>query len=293
MNKLKPAKFALLWLSCVVIAACSSSNGRYKMAQDTAPTRLPTPSELRDPIPRPEPLSRQGNASYELFGQTYHIMGDVKDYQAEGMASWYGRKFHGHLTSNGEYYDMFSMSAAHKTLPLPTYLRVTNLANDKSVIVRVNDRGPFHGDRIIDLSYSAAYKIGMLETGTARVRVEAVQAPMVLTAAAESAAPESKPEPEPQPESATTAVMIPPVSPSTAAEPATEYFVQVMSSSNQQRLQQEADALSQLFQFPATTHENNGLYRLVVGPFPTQRTTEVLQQLRENGYPDVFRVLQP
>jgi rare lipoprotein A len=91
-----------------------------------------------------------------------------------GIASWYGKKFHGHLTSNGEIYNMYGMSAAHKNLPLPTYLKVTNLANSKSVIVRVNDRGPFHQNRIIDLSYSAAYKLDMLKTGTAKVKISAI-----------------------------------------------------------------------------------------------------------------------
>ncbi len=95
-----------------------------------------------------------------------------KGYKVEGLASWYGAKFHGHLTSNGETYDMYSMSAAHKTLPLPSYVRVTNLANNKSVVVRVNDRGPFHPDRVIDLSYAAAYRLDMLKTGTAKVRLE-------------------------------------------------------------------------------------------------------------------------
>ncbi|RUO65656.1 rare lipoprotein A [Pseudidiomarina planktonica] len=274
--------FGLLVLG--LVQACSSSNGRYRMSQDAAPVRLPTTAELRDPIPRQEPPSRQGNKTYELFGNTYHVMGDVRDYQQEGTASWYGQKFHGHLTSNGEYYDMFSMSAAHKTLPLPTYVRVTNLANNKSVIVRVNDRGPFHGDRLIDLSYSAAYKIGMLATGTARVRVETVQAPLVEVA--------ESPEP-----AAPSAIISSAPAASTATETApaneTKYFIQVMAGTNNERLQQEADALSQLYQVPATTQANDGLYRLVLGPFANAEATDLLQRLKDNGHHDVFRVQLP
>lgn len=270
-------------LSAVVVLgllqACSNSSGRYRMSQDAAPVRLPTTAELRDPIPRQEPPSRQGNATYQLFGNTYHIMGDVRDYQQEGTASWYGQKFHGHLTSNGEYYDMFSMSAAHKTLPLPTYVRVTNLANDKSVIVRVNDRGPFHGDRLIDLSYSAAYKIGMLATGTARVRVETVQPPLVELA-------ESAPAAEP-------AIITTPTPAKTPSADQPQYFIQVMAGTNDERLQQEADALSQLYQVPATTQANDGLYRLVLGPFAGEEAADLLQRLKDNGHHDVFRVQLP
>jgi len=108
------------------------------------------------------------------LGKSYHVMSSSQGYRETGTASWYGKKFHGHKTSNGEIYDMYGMSAAHKSLPLPTYLRVTNLANGRQVIVRVNDRGPFHGKRLIDLSYAAASKLDFLKYGTAKVRLEAI-----------------------------------------------------------------------------------------------------------------------
>ncbi|MBJ9977955.1 septal ring lytic transglycosylase RlpA family protein [Pseudomonas sp. S75] len=111
---------------------------------------------------------------YTVLGKTYYPMQDASNYRAEGTASWYGTKFHGQNTANGELYDLYGMSAAHKTLPLPAYVRVTNLANGRSVILRVNDRGPFYSDRIIDLSYAAAKKLGYAETGTAHVRVEGI-----------------------------------------------------------------------------------------------------------------------
>ncbi|MGH8354986.1 MAG: septal ring lytic transglycosylase RlpA family protein, partial [Pseudomonas sp.] len=111
---------------------------------------------------------------YTVLGKTYYPMPDARRYQATGVASWYGTKFHGQATANGETYDLYGMSAAHKTLPLPSYVRVTNLENGKSVILRVNDRGPFYSDRIIDLSFAAAKKLGYAEVGTARVRVEGI-----------------------------------------------------------------------------------------------------------------------
>ena len=113
-------------------------------------------------------------APYSVLGKTYFPMQESKTYVASGTASWYGTKFHGQNTANGEVYDLYGMSAAHKTLPLPSYVRVTNLDNNKSVILRVNDRGPFYSDRIIDLSYAAAKKLGYAETGTARVKVEGI-----------------------------------------------------------------------------------------------------------------------
>ncbi|UVM55332.1 septal ring lytic transglycosylase RlpA family protein [Pseudomonas sp. B21-012] len=145
-------------------------------------------------IPDATPTVHTGNYKanpYTVLGKTYFPIPDSRNYRAEGTASWYGTKFHGQNTANGEVYDLYGMSAAHKTLPLPAYVKVTNLDNQRSVILRVNDRGPFYSDRIIDLSYAAAKKLGYAETGTARVRVEGIDpkqwwaqrgqpAPMVL-----------------------------------------------------------------------------------------------------------------
>lgn len=128
-----------------------------------------------DVIPRSEPLSAYGNPeSYVVLGKRYFVMSSSRGYVEQGIASWYGKKFHGRRTSNGEKYDMYAMTAAHKSLPLPAYVRVTNLSNGRSVVVRVNDRGPFHQNRIIDLSYAAAQKLDMVHSGTALVEVRAV-----------------------------------------------------------------------------------------------------------------------
>lgn len=151
--------------------------GRYAQDTDSIPLRLPTDDEMLDPEPKVEPLSRGGNRPYNIYGVDYSPRLDVMNYSETGTASWYGNKFHGHLTSNGETYNVFSMTAAHKTLPLPSYVQVTNLENNRTAIVRVNDRGPFHSNRIIDLSYAAAYKLGIFPGGTGKVRVDLVASP--------------------------------------------------------------------------------------------------------------------
>jgi rare lipoprotein A len=132
-------------------------------------------AEVADAVPRDEALSPYGNMpEYQVDGVTYHVLASARGYEEEGTASWYGKDFQGKRTSSGEPYDMYAMTAAHRTLPLPTYVEVTNLENGKVVVVRVNDRGPFHSDRLIDLSYVAAEKLGIVGPGTARVRVRAL-----------------------------------------------------------------------------------------------------------------------
>jgi rare lipoprotein A len=133
---------------------------------------------LADAVPRQEFKSRSGNPeSYVIDGVTYRVMETSDGYREEGIASWYGGYFHGRRTSSGDTYDMYQMTAAHKSLPLPTYVRVTHLANGRSVVLRVNDRGPFVEDRIIDLSFAAATKLGMADQGTAQVEVVALDPP--------------------------------------------------------------------------------------------------------------------
>ena len=177
----------VIFALCLVLYSCSGKfisqdaladnpqASRYSIAQDKAPDVALTADQIAHTTPRKEPLSSHGNKSpYTVNGKQYRIMASAGNYSEEGIASWYGAKFHGHSTSNGEVFDMNKISAAHKTLPLPTWVRVTNLDNGKSIDVRVNDRGPFHGGRIIDLSYAAAVKLGYQDKGTARVRVEAI-----------------------------------------------------------------------------------------------------------------------
>jgi len=138
---------------------------------DNPPANL---DQIPDAVPKREPLARGSMRPYNVMGQEYTPMTALQPYTARGIASWYGRRYHGKQTSSGETYDMYAMTAAHTILPIPSYARVTNLANNKSVIVRINDRGPFRYDRLIDLSYTAAYKLGVLGGGKAMVEVEAI-----------------------------------------------------------------------------------------------------------------------
>jgi rare lipoprotein A len=127
-----------------------------------------------DAVPRIEPLHKYANRPYNALGRDYVPMASLQPFRQRGMASWYGKRYHGQKTSSGEVYDMYAMTAAHPTLPIPSYARVTNLANGRSVVVRINDRGPFRGTRIIDVSYVAAHKLGFIQAGQAQVDVEAI-----------------------------------------------------------------------------------------------------------------------
>jgi rare lipoprotein A len=161
-------------LTASLSACISSGSGGYYMDDGPHSSVPVNPHTVKDAVPKREPLSRGGNKPYSVFGKRYTPMKSAAGYRERGIASWYGKKFHGRRTSNGESYNMYAMSAAHKTLPLPSYVRVTNLKNGRSVIARVNDRGPFLHNRIIDLSYTAATRLGIVATGTGLVEVKAV-----------------------------------------------------------------------------------------------------------------------
>ncbi len=165
----------LFLLVFLALGGCSSTRpGGYY--QDDGPHERP-PANLErvaDAVPRREPLHKFANRPYEALGKRYVPLTSVQPFRQSGLASWYGKRYHGQKTSSGETYDMYAMTAAHATLPIPSYVRVTNLANGRSVVVRVNDRGPFKSDRVIDLSYVAAYKLGFIQAGPARVEVEAI-----------------------------------------------------------------------------------------------------------------------
>mgnify|MGYP001820954792 CR=1 FL=1 len=172
-------KTVIRYAACVLLAAgfTGCSTNKPFEPSDTAPHNPIDVSGVPDAVPKQEPLSRYGNPdSYVVYGKRYHTLESSKGYRERGLASWYGTKFHGRRTSSGEPYDLYAMTAAHKTLPLPTYVEVTNLDNGRSVVVKVNDRGPFHEDRIIDLSYAAAVKLGTMSNGTGRVEVRALDA---------------------------------------------------------------------------------------------------------------------
>jgi len=202
---LKSAVLLFSLASLLALAGCSSSPkrsapepGAQASARGPAPAggggyykddgpgaNPPDLDKIPDARPRPEPLHRFANNPYQVFGKDYVPVRAGSPFRQRGIASWYGRRYHGQKTSSGETYDMYAMTAAHPTLPIPSYARVTNVSNGRSVIVRVNDRGPFHSDRVMDLSYVAAYKLGYIQSGSTLVDIESVTAdsPPVVAAA--------------------------------------------------------------------------------------------------------------
>ena len=159
-----------------IILLASFANGcSIGVVDDSAPDRAVDIHSIPDAVPRIEPRSRSGNPrSYVVMGKRYYTLKSSEGYVERGIASWYGKKFHGRKTSNGDTYNMYAMTAAHRSLPLPTFIQVTNLRNGRHIIVKVNDRGPFHHNRIVDLSYVAAAKLGIIRSGTGLVELRAI-----------------------------------------------------------------------------------------------------------------------
>ncbi|MDO3385283.1 septal ring lytic transglycosylase RlpA family protein [Gilvimarinus sp. SDUM040013] len=234
----------VVWCVIAGLAACSQNESRYAMKHDTGPDRHVDVTHIPDAVPKYEARTRAGNKNpYTVLGQTYYLIEDESDYKERGTASWYGKKFHGHKTSNGEVYDMYGMTAAHKTLPIPSYVRVTYLKNGRSVVVRVNDRGPFHQGRIIDLSYAAAQKLGIASAGTGPVEVEIV-------------VPGDTPPPPLRPEDR-------------AATHADGIYLQVgafSSASNAKGLRDDVDSVLEARVFVSEFLAAKSLYRVRIGP---------------------------
>ncbi|AJQ94516.1 septal ring lytic transglycosylase RlpA family protein [Gynuella sunshinyii] len=259
-----------VWILVLILQSCSSQyvsmggsevlsdsdryqQERYQIKQDRGPDQKIDGHKIEDVVPVYEPRSAAGNKSpYTVRGKKYYVLDDPEGYSETGIASWYGVKFHGHKTSNGEIFDMYKVSAAHKTLPIPSYVKVTNLDNGKSVIARVNDRGPFHDGRLIDLSYAGAVKLGYEKQGTARVKVEAITPGYTGTH---------------------------------------EFFIQVgafSSMANAQKLKQEVElhTNSQVF------IEKTSFYRVKVGPMTERQAKKLQKKLaRKNiGPPIIVRL---
>lgn len=197
-QRLPRARTGAAALLVLLLAACATTRRPPPPAPGPVPVP-PPPADIAaipDAVPRAEPRSLHGNPPfYDALGRRYFVLPSAAGYDERGVASWYGPAFHGGNTSSGEPYDMYAMTAAHKTLPLPSYARVTNLTNGKSVVVRINDRGPFVANRIIDLSYTAAAKLDMLRDGTAMVEVRTLAPAAPEVPAALAAAPPPRPPP--------------------------------------------------------------------------------------------------
>ncbi len=267
-----------------LLNACSTTTGRYQHKHDSTPSRLPHAHEIADAIPRDEPKSRGGNKDYTVLGKHYVVLKNATGFKQQGIASYYGNKFHGHLTSNGEIYNMYSMSAAHKTLPLPSFVKVTNQENNKSVIVRVNDRGPFHENRIIDLSYSAAYKLGMLKKGTAPVTIKIINpSPEVASSLKNNSVTDKNNE---------TALNKNEVIIEDITKKEHTLFIQVFATSNKEKAQNTADALTALYQQPVKYFKQNGIFKVQMGPLENNNSSqELLKNLKQSGYPKAFQRL--
>jgi rare lipoprotein A len=253
---------------------------------------LPPPAEVADAVPRIEPRSSHGNPPfYDVNGQRYQVLSSADNFFERGVASWYGPDFQGHSTSSGERYDMYLMTAAHRTLPIPCYARVTNLSNGRSVVVRINDRGPFVGNRIVDLSYSAATRLDIVRTGTAFVELRTISPGEIGSevAAATAAAPAPMPAPAPAP-----AVPVPPqVPPQETAQVATAValYIQVgafADADNAQRVLDRLQSNGVLHVFSLASSSNgHTLRRVRIGPIGTvEEFDQLAARLAALGYPE-------
>ena len=239
-------------LAVLLLAGCAGKK-EVEEAGDGPSSRKITAADVHDAVPKDEPRARYGNHSpYTVLGKTYTVLPTSKGYHERGIASWYGSKFHGRRTSSGEPYDMHLATAAHKSLPLPTYAEVTNLDNGRKMIVKINDRGPFHEDRIIDLSYAAAIKLGVDQTGTARIDVRAID---VNT------------------------------SKRSAVKLADGTFLQVGAFSKRKTADDLAGKMMAAQLKPVSIQKSRGLYKVWIGPYASEREIEAsMRRVVELGY---------
>lgn len=263
------------WLLLLLQVGCAANRGGGYYEDDGPPRRAPRDlAQIADAEPRREPISKSGNRPYTVFNKTYYPRTDAKNYRERGVASWYGKKFHGRRTSSGERYDMYAMSAAHKTLPIPSYVRVRNLRNGKTTVVRVNDRGPFLHNRLIDLSYAAAAKLDIVASGTGLVEIESIE--FDTPAAVAEAAPAPTP-----------------ISPPAAAP---EIFIQVgayVERDNAERMRSGLYRAGFSGVHISTHPDQVTLYRVRVGPLANvEESDDLLRRLLERGFEHAYIAIE-
>jgi rare lipoprotein A len=263
-------------------APAPSKPGYYKDdgPGEAAPANL---DAIPDAVPRAEPLHRFANRPYTVFGREYVPATSLRPYRERGVASWYGRKFHGEKTSIGEIYDMYAMTAAHPTLPLPSYARVTNVASGKSVIVRVNDRGPFLHDRVIDLSYAAAHRVGIAQKGSGEVEVEAILPGTASLLAAAPLPPVVAPGAEPAAAAVASAALEPAPGPGGAAGFAVQLGAFGNFANARNFLEHVQNQLASA-QVEAKVRQVNGLFRVYVGPYADRDEARRVAQRLESAF---------
>ena len=289
-------KGSLTAILCISLASCSLTRPKATRERPATTTTVPSGSAVPQPpldvfsipdaVPRAEPRGKRGNPPfYEVFGKRYYVMASSEGYVERGTASWYGPGFHSASTSLGERYDMYAMTAAHKTLPIPAYAEVTNLRNGRKVVVRINDRGPFVGDRIIDLSYTAAAKLDMLLQGTAPVEVRVISA----RGGAGSAAP---PPNVPAPVAPSS---VPPVTvvnaPAVKAPVSQAMFIQAGVFADHENARRRVEVLLaagvELASLDELPRNDRSLHRVRVGPFASVEEFDLnMKRLRELGITD-------
>lgn len=253
----------LLWLS-----GCAS---RPSSGDGPPPAPQKDPWAAPEPEPAALPRSRYGNPDqYEVFGKRYFVRQESRGFVQEGLASWYGQKFHGRRTSSGEPFDMYALSAAHKELPIPCIARVTNLRNGRSLLLRINDRGPFHANRILDLSWAAAVRLDVIAYGTAPIRLEVVEAPQI---APEVAAPSARPQAAPN--AGWDPFASPRANPQESLHHPAAYFLQVGAFRTEDGARQRQQQLRTMgYPVPAQPAPNDGWYRVWLGPWPDALAAE-------------------
>ena len=291
LSSLITHRWVAVLLLAAVLSGCGSTpkrgsppaGGGYYLDDGPGANAPANLDAVPDAVPRIEPLHRGTQRPYVVMGRSYTPMTELTPYKARGVATWYGRRYHGKQTSSGEPYDMYAMTAAHTVLPIPSYVRVTNLANGRSVVVRVNDRGPFIDSRLIDLSYTAAHKLGIIGTGSGMVEVESLipdlapppEPPVAAAPAIPVATPATTPAAVVAEAAPVTAVPLPPPAPSALPAPAAvsgsfvqfgAFGVKENAESYLARLQVQAAWLADTLHIS----HNEGIYRVQAGPYPNE-----------------------
>ncbi|MGS3141954.1 septal ring lytic transglycosylase RlpA family protein [Aeromonas sanarellii] len=304
-HRLLPLSLTLL------LAACSSQPEPQPLPPEPVPQEKPQVIEIPQAtgaIPRPEPMSTSGNRDYWIGKQKYEVWRDIKHYSEEGTASWLARDLDGNKTANGDVQDSTLFSAAHRNLPLPSYVRVTNLDNGLETIVRVNDRGPFGSDRLIDLSHAAARQLEMVDGGEARVRLELItdqpdqmvemvpmtpMTPMVPAAPASdtfvnetpTATPPAKAAPAAAPAATATSTLSTPKAATVQGK-----MIQVLASGSETRAQAMGKVMTQRYGVPYQVVAHGAVFRVLLGPVATDQQATLLEQIRQGGLEQAFIV---
>ena len=284
-QQIRSSLLGITALATLLLHGCaytpSYSSGKSPTTQtgaDGAPIGYVNFDAIPDAVPTNGPPAKWGNKPYKVFGKQYKVMASNQGFEQRGLASWYGTKYHGRTTSSGDVYDMYAMTAAHTSLPLPTYAEVTNLNNNRTVIVKINDRGPFHGDRVLDLSYAAAGKLGILGSGVAPVSIRAINTSGTSRMA-------SSPPPPAAPQSKAKV----------AKQERKEYILQIGTFSDQDNANILRTDLERSLGYAIQVRSGNSgprpVYKVQIGPFDHSEAKNATFRLAQLGYTDTRLII--